>query len=74
MASTELTLHLVDPPGEISQHALDVAGVNLLLLKVLLQVGDPLFVTTGELFCLTLPLEIVVKEFSMTVRPPIQGL
>ena len=74
MALTELTLHLIDPPGEIGQHALDVADVNLLLLKVLLQVSDPLLMTPGELFCLTLPLEIIVKELSMTVRLPIQGL
>ena len=74
VASTELTLHFVDPPREISQHALDVADVNLFLLEVLLQVSDPLFMTTGELFRLTLLFEIVVEEFSMTVRPPVQGL
>ena len=74
MASTELTLHLVDPPGEISQHALNVADVNLFLLEVPLQVSDPLFMTTGKLFCLTLPLEIFVEELPMMVRLPIQGL
>ena len=74
MASTELTLYLIDPPGEIGQHALDVADVNLLLLEVLLQVSDPLLMTPGELFRLMLPLEIIVKELLMTVRPPIQGL
>ena len=74
MASTELTLHLVNPPREIGQHALDVADINLLLLEVLLQVGNPLLMITSKLFRLMLSLEIVVKEFTMTVRPPIQGL
>ena len=35
---------------------------------------DPLLVTTGKLFRLTLPLEVVVQKLSMTVGPPIQGL
>ena len=74
VAMTELTLHLVDSPGEIGQHALNVADINLLLLKVLLQDGDPLLVTSSELFRLMLPLEVIVEEFSMTVRLPIQGL
>ena len=73
MTATELTLHLVDPPREIGQHALNVADVDLFLFKVPLQVSDPLFVMTGELFCLTLLLEIVVKKFPMVVGPPIQG-
>ena len=69
----ELTLHFGDPPGEIGQHALNVADVNLLLLEVLFQVGDPLLMTTSEFFRLMLPLKIIVKKFPMAVGPPIQG-
>ena len=32
---------------------------------------DPLFVSTGKLFRLTLPLEVVVQKLSMAVRPPV---
>ena len=35
---------------------------------------DPLFVTTGKLFRLTLPLEVVVQKLSMAVGLPVQGL
>ena len=52
----------------------EVADVDVPLLEDSLQMCDPLLVATGELFCLTLPLEIIVKELSMTVRPPIRGL
>ena len=35
---------------------------------------DPLLVTTGKLFRLMLPLEVVVQKLSMAVGPPVQGL
>ena len=70
----KLTLHLGDPPGEIGQHTFDVADVDLLLLEVLLQFRNPLLVSTGKLFRLTLPLEVIVQKLSMVVRPPVQGL
>ena len=74
MTLTELTLHLRNPSGEISQYTFDVADVDLLLLEVLLQLRDLLLVSTSELFSSTLPLEIIIQELTMTVRPPIQGL
>ena len=69
--TTELTLHLGHPSGELSQHTLDVADVNIPLLENSLQVCDPLFVTTRKLFCFTLPLEVVIQKLLMAVRPPI---
>ena len=48
--------------------------VPSVLFEVLLQFRDPLFVTSSKLFRSTLPLEVIVKKLSMTVRLPIQGL
>ena len=44
------------------------------LLESFLQMCDPLFMTTGKLFRLTLPFEVVVQKLSMTVGPPVQSL